>query len=530
MASLVSCLLWARFKEARNVPDHIARHLVSVFGFRYDNPLSRSLCLTGTSPVSALVSDTVLAAPNELAPTASRKVYLETLGCQMNLSDSELMLGMLMEKGFTPTDNPKQADLLIINTCQIRDHSEHKAYSYLGRWGVLKKQRPHIKIAMAGCVAQQAKDGVFQRMPHVDIVFGTQNLQDLPTLVARAFAGETHVSAVDKQKPRSTYDYMTDVTARRESDISAWVTVIEGCDYFCTYCVVPYTRGRQISRDPDSIVREVADLARFGFKEVTLLGQTVDSYGKDFTNPDSPHHTHAGTTLATLFERLSAIDGLERIRFMTSHPLDLSDAIIDAMATLPKVMPYIHIPMQAGDTEVLERMRRGYTAEQYYALTDKLHARIPGLALTGDYIVGFPGETEAQFQRTLDSVTRANIDTANTAAYSARAQTPAGIWEQRGEQVPDDVKADRLARLNAAIEAQSSRRNATYHNQVVEVLVEGKSKRNPNRLTGRTPTNKVVNFDAHLPEEALVGHIVPVRITQPLPFSLLGEMVDPLLH
>lgn len=451
---------------------------------------------------------------------APRHVFIETLGCQMNKSDSELMLGLLQKEGFEPVGNPKQADLLIINTCQIRGSAEDKAYSYLGVWGKYKKKHPHVKIAMAGCVAQQTKDEVFKRAPYVDIVFGTQNIQELPALVRKAFSGEDRVLAVDRQKPRSTFDYFNDVTPRRESDILAWVPIIEGCDYFCTYCVVPYTRGRQLSRPPESIIREVIELASFGFKEITLLGQTVDSYGKDLSD--------GRYGLAELLSELHEVEGLERIRFMTSHPLDLNDRIIEAVANLPKVMEYIHIPMQAGDDAILEQMKRGYTTAQYYALVDKLYDRIPNLAVTGDYIVGFPGETDEQFQRTVESVARSGIHSANTAAYSARKQTPAGIWEERGMAVPDEVKQERLQVLNAAIDVQAAACNRPYLGQVVEVLVEGRSKRNENRLMGRTRSNKVVNFDSLYSEDALVGTLVQVAIEETFPWSLLGSQVTTL--
>jgi tRNA-2-methylthio-N6-dimethylallyladenosine synthase len=457
--------------------------------------------------------------------TPTKKVYVETLGCQMNLNDSELMLGLLKQAGFEPEADKNKADLLILNTCQIRGAAEDRAYSHLGIWGKLKRKRPHIKIAMAGCVSQQAKDSVFKRMPYVDMVFGTQNLQDLPQLVKRAFEGERHVLAVDKQKPRSTYDYVTDVTPIRESDISAWVTIIEGCDYFCTYCVVPYTRGRQISRAPQSIIDEVKKLADAGFKEITLLGQTVDAYGKDFTGNDA----HYG--MAKLLEALHPIEGIERIRFMTSHPLDLSDDIIEAVATLPKVMEHIHIPMQSGDTDVLERMKRGYTADDYYRLVDKLYDRIPNVGVSGDYIVGFPGETEAQFEASITSVARSGLCRANTAKYSARQQTPAGIWEARGEEVAMAVKEDRLQRLNDAIEAQALRFNQThYANTVQQVLVEGLSKRNPNRLMGRTRHNTVVNFSSPLASLALeqqaVGQLLSIRIDEVNAWNLLGEAIS----
>jgi tRNA-2-methylthio-N6-dimethylallyladenosine synthase len=451
--------------------------------------------------------------------TTPRKVFLETLGCQMNFNDSEVMLGLLKKEGFEPVANKLEADLLIVNTCQIRGSAEDKAFSHLGTWGKLKAKNPQIKIAMAGCVAQQNKETIFQRAPYVDIVFGTQNIHELPELVRRAFDGDRRVLAVDRQKARNTYDYLTDVAPLRENDISAWVTIIEGCDYFCTYCVVPYTRGRQISRTPESIIREVFQLAAQGFKEITLLGQTVDSYGKDLTDRDYG--------LAELLYELHEIEGIERIRFMTSHPLDLTDRIIDAVASLPKVMEYIHIPMQAGDDDILARMRRGYTSQQYYDLVQKIYERIPNVAVSSDYIVGFPGETDEQFRRTVESVALSDIHYANTAAYSPRKQTPAAFWEKHGEEVPEAVKEARLQILIAAIREQSLKKNLEYAHQRVEVLVEGKSKRNPNRLTGRTRSNKVVNFETPFSEDDLVGKLIQVDIIEALPFSLLGEMVVP---
>ena len=451
--------------------------------------------------------------------TIPRKVYLETLGCQMNFNDSEVMLGLLQKEGFEPVENKLEADLLIVNTCQIRGSAEDKAYSHLGTWGKLKAKNPKIKIAMAGCVAQQTKEGIFKRAPYVDIVFGTQNIHELPELVRRAFEGDNRVLAVDRQKPRNTYDYLTDVAPRRENDISAWVTIIEGCDYFCTYCVVPYTRGRQISRTPESIIREVLQLAAQGFKEITLLGQTVDSYGKDFTD--------RSYGLAELLYELHEIEGIERIRFMTSHPLDLTDRIIDAVAELPKVMEYIHIPMQAGDDDILTRMRRGYSSQQYYDLVRKIYDRVPNAAVSSDYIVGFPGETDEQFRRTVESVALSDIHYANTAAYSPRKQTPAAFWEQHGEEVPEAVKEERRQILIAAIREQSLKKNQDYLHREVEVLVEGKSKRNPNRLTGRTRSNKVVNFETPLSEDVLVGQLIQVKIEEALPFSLIGQMVLP---
>ncbi len=451
-----------------------------------------------------------------------RKVYIETLGCQMNQNDSELMLGLLAPQGFVPVNNAKQADLVIINTCQIRSNAEDKAYSYLGVLNKLKRQKPNVKIVMAGCVVQQTKDEVFQRAPYVDILIGTQNIHELPLLVEQAFQkdDQKHFMAVDKQKNKSTYDYFDDIVPVRQSALSGWVTIIEGCDYFCTYCVVPYTRGRQISRAPQSILDEVKQLADKGYQEITLLGQTVDAYGKDFTD-----RTYG---LAHLLEDIhEQVPEIPRLRFMTSHPLDLSDDIIDCVAHLPRVMEYIHIPMQAGNDLILERMRRGYTREQYFELIDKIRDKVPGVAITGDFIVGFPGETEAQFQDTLDAVKRARFDSANTAAYSARKQTPAGIWETKGEGViSQKEKDDRLQRLNQEISEMAYEINKTYEGQIVEVLVEGKSKRKQfDRWRGRTRTNKTVNFDNFIdPSLDLTGQLISIKITQAHAWALQGEV------
>jgi len=450
-----------------------------------------------------------------------RKIYVETLGCQMNEADSELMLGLLAREGFAPTSDPESADLLILNTCQIREQATGKAFSQLGRWAKLKRKRPHMKIAMAGCTAQQAGDSVFKRAPYVDIVMGTQNIHDLPKLVRRAFDDERHVIAVDRQKEKSTFDYFDQVSipqVRQDNGVSAWVTIIEGCNYFCTYCVVPYTRGRQISRKPESILDEVQRLAEAGYKEVTLLGQTVDAYGHDFND--------RRYDLADLFEAVNAIDGIERIRFSTSHPLDLSDRIIQAVADLPKLMEHIHIPMQSGDNDVLHRMRRGHKADEYFTLTDKIHDRITDVSITGDYIVGFPGESNEQFMNSVYSVGRSGLYMANTAVYSARLQTPAAIWETRYEDqaVSDELKQERLQTLNEVVRKQAASQNLAYEGQTVEVLVEGPSRRNPQRLSGRMRNNRMVNFDTDQAPASLVGQLVNVNIVEANDFSLLGKL------
>lgn len=464
----------------------------------------------------------------------ARKVYVETLGCQMNENDSELMVGLLAPLGFSQTPDRKEADLAIINTCQIRANAEDKAYSYLGAWGKLKENRPGMRIAMAGCVAQQTQDDVFERMPFVDMVIGTQNIHDLPKLVRKAFPDlvdsideeplnldePLRLLATDRQKPKSTYEYFDNVVPERQNKVSAWVTIIEGCDYFCTYCVVPYTRGRQISRPVQSILDEVKQLADLGYQEITLLGQTVDAYGRDFTDK----HYSLANLLEDIHEQAPTIP---RIRFMTSHPLDLTDDIIDAIAALPRVMEYIHIPMQAGSNEILERMRRGYTREQYFDLVDKIRNKIPGVAITGDFIVGFPGETEAQFEESLDAIRRARFDLANTAAYSARKQTPAGIWEERGEGVITTAEKDRrLIRMNDVIAEVGLAQNLPYYGQTVEVLVEGKSHRKHiDKWRARTRTNKLVHFEYPDKSVDLTGKLVNVTIDKVGGFSMQAQPI-----
>ena len=462
-----------------------------------------------------------------------RKVFVETLGCQMNLNDSELMLGLLAKEGFIQTYIPAEADLIIVNTCQIRGNAEDKAYAQVSNFRHYKNKNPNVKIAMTGCVAQQAKDSATERSPYIDIVLGTQNIKDLPELVNKAFEKTLTTPkkpkttyAVDRQKDYNTYEYieqyMDEVAPVRQSSVTAWISIIEGCDYFCTYCVVPYTRGRQISRAPESIIKEAQKVAAAGYQEVTLLGQTVDAYGKDFEDRQY--------RLADLLHALhEAVPEIQRWRFMTSHPLDLDDAILDAIASLPRVMEYIHIPMQAGNNTVLERMRRGYTREDYFALIDKIRTKIPHCAITGDFIVGFPGETQAQFMDTVDAVHRVQFDMAITAVYSPRKQTPAAIWVGRGDEVllSEAEGKERLAFLNQTIETVGLAKNKLLVNTVEDVLIEGKSNRKKfDRWRGRTRSNKLVNIDASENNMDYTGKIVPVKITEAAGFSLKGHIIS----
>ncbi len=438
-----------------------------------------------------------------------KTVYIETLGCQMNKSDTERMFGMLSNIGYTATDNEKEADLLIINTCNIRQLSADKAYSQLGFWKTLKKNNPNIKICMCGCVAQQDKELVRKRAPYVDLVFGTLNIPALPELVKKIEEGEKIV-AIEKT-PISRDE--EDKTIIRAKSLNAWVPIIDGCDYFCTYCVVPYVRGRQRSRSWDLIIKEAQDAVKQGFKEITLLGQTVDSYGRDLDDTN--------ITLANLIKEISQIDGLLRLRFLTSYPTDISDELIETVASIDKVCECFHIPMQSGSNEVLKNMKRRYTREEYLDICNKIHSKVDNVCITSDFIVGFPGETQEQFEETLTIIDEAQLDYSNTAAYSPRRQTPAATWKDRF--IPDEVKKERLRILNDKVKASSKLSNEKYIGKTLEVLVEEQKKENAaNIMTGRTRNNKVVHFEG---TADMIGTLINVKMTEALDWCLKGKIV-----
>ncbi len=439
--------------------------------------------------------------------TMSKNLYIETLGCQMNKSDSELIAGLLQDEGYQLTEEPKQADLLIINTCSIRAAAEDKAYSYLGVWGKMKRANPDIKICMCGCVAQQAKGDVFKRAPYVDLVFGTHNIHQLPELI-KSLDNEDRLCAVTTTpvEPLSQ-----DYTVKRQDGISAWLPIIEGCDYFCTYCIVPYTRGRQRSRKPEDILREAEDIAKHGFKEIILLGQTVDSYGNDCDDP--------GINLANLLKKIHKIDNILRIRFVTSYPTEITDELIETVRDLEKVCEYFHIPMQAGNNELLSRMKRRYTREEYIELVNKIRASMPNVSITSDFIAGFPGETEEQFEDTLSIINEIVFDHCNTAAYSPRKRTPAATWN---EQIPQEVKKQRLNRLNDKVKENVVKSNQRFLNSTVEVLVENKKEEgNTVILSGRTRENKIVHFES---EQDLIGCLVNINVKEASIWCLKGDL------
>ena len=459
----------------------------------------------------------------------TKKVYIETLGCQMNKSDAERMFGMLEHIGYTQTLEPKEADLLIINTCSIRQLSEDKAYSQIGVWGKWKQKRPDLKIVFAGCVAQQAGEKLFRRAPYVDLVLGTQRLYELPSLIKRIEEGERVVSTNEKPYEES------EIKINRAKSMNAWIPIMEGCNNFCTYCIVPYTRGRERSRKPDLILAEIKKALSEGFKEITLLGQNVDSYGKGVNETENGFESieskefgkdKSGNTinLSWLLRKIHAIEGNFRIRFVTNYPTDITEELIDTVIELDKVCEYFHIPMQSGDDYVLKKMNRRYDYQTYKKICDNIRSRIPDVTITSDFIAGFPGETEEQFQRTLEAMTELELDYSNTASYSPRERTVAAKWTDL--YIPEDVKTERLARLNEHNRKCCLKSNQKYIGRELEVLVETfeeKNKRGISVITGRTRNNKIV----HIPcAKNLVGEFVKAKIIGAKTWYLNGELVN----
>ena len=436
----------------------------------------------------------------------TKKVYIETLGCQMNKSDSEKILGILETQGYEETALKEEAQLLIMNTCSIRAASENKAFSHLGLWKKLKKINPDIKIAVCGCIAQQTKEKIFKRAPQVDLIFGTHNIEELPELIKQLSEKERVCSIL-----KTPYQTEETFYSRRQEGLSAWLPIIEGCDYFCTYCVVPYTRGRQRSRLPEDIIKEAKEIISQGYKEITLLGQTVDSYGNDLNNPE--------INLSNLLREINSLEGLLRIRFMTSHPADMTDELINTVKELDKVCEYFHLPMQSGNTEVLAKMKRPYTREDYLALVNKIKTQIPDVAITTDFIAGFPGETEEQFNDTLTIIDEIVFDQCITAAYSQRKQTPAAVWK---EQLSAEEKKRRLLVLNEKGKEATKKSNDKYLGRILEILPETyKEEKGEIILTGRTRNNKIVHFAG---SKELIATLVNVEITKASPWCLKGKI------
>jgi len=434
-----------------------------------------------------------------------KKIYIKTFGCQMNVADSEQMAQVLADD-FVPTDRMEEADLCLINTCAIRRKSEEKVRSLLGSLQVLKQRRPQMILGVGGCVAQQEGERLLAAAPHLDLVFGTHGIYRLPEMVRRAARGRR---VVDIELARE-FPYQP----RRRwapGSVKALVTIMQGCDNFCTFCVVPYVRGREFSRPPQEIVNEVADFLAAGGKEVTLLGQNVNSYGRGLPEP---------VTFPELLRRIDALPGLARLRFATSHPRDLSPELTAAFGELPSLCEHLHLPVQSGSDRILKAMNRGYTRKEYLQKVAKLRQTCPGISLSTDIIVGFPGETEEDFQETLDLAREAAFDQAFSFKYSPRPQTRAADLPDR---VPPEVQGERLARLQNLLNELTLKAHQCLLGKVAEVLVEGPSKRSPKELCGRLRTNQIVNFSG--PRE-LVGRLTTVCLTEAHPHSLKGVMAE----
>ncbi|OIQ08892.1 tRNA-2-methylthio-N(6)-dimethylallyladenosine synthase [Moorella thermoacetica] len=440
----------------------------------------------------------------------ARKTFkIITYGCQMNQRDSEMMADLLQDAGYEPVAREEEAGVIILDTCCVREKAENKVYGKLGQIEKLKSANPDLVIAVAGCMVQQpgVAEKIRQQAPYVDLLLGTGNLQELPQLIEEIKAMHRPRIVVGEQEG----PVVEDLPRRRARGAQAFVTITYGCNNFCTYCIVPYVRGRERSRRPENIIKEVKELVDQGVIEVTLLGQNVNSYGRDLKD---------GINFAGLLERVNAVEGLKRIRYVTSHPRDFTPELVTTISRLDKVCEHVHLPVQAGSNRILELMHRGYTREHYLELVADLRRHIPGISLTTDLIVGFPGETEADFEDTLDLVARVQFDNAFTFMYSPRRGTEAATMPG---QLPTAIKKERLKRLMELQNSISLAKNEALVGQEVEVLVEGPSKTDPDQLSGRTRTNKLVIFPG---DQSLTGRLVRVRLTRAQTWLLKGEMVD----
>lgn len=434
--------------------------------------------------------------------------FIETWGCQMNEEDSEKLSGMLISMGYNSCDNRNDADIIIFNTCCVRENAELKVHGNLGQLKGLKKQKQDLIIAVCGCMMQQKgiPEEISKKYPFVDIIFGTHNLHKFPEYLNRVLMNDERILEIES----GSDEIIEGMTIDRKSSLKAFVTIMYGCDNFCTYCVVPHVRGREKSRKSEDILNEIRELAKEGYKEITLLGQNVNSYGKGLEED---------INFPKLLRKVNEIEGIERIRYMTSHPKDFSDELIDAMKDCEKVCSQLHLPVQSGSNIVLKKMNRHYTKEEYLEKINKIKSLIPDLAITTDIIVGFPGETEEDFEETLDLVKKVRYDSAFMFLYSNRKYTHADMMPN---QIPDEVKHERFNRLVETVNSICAEINKEYKDKIVEVLVEGSSKNDENKLSGRTDNGKLVNF---IGDKDSVGKIVKVKITNPKSFSLEGEQI-----
>jgi tRNA-2-methylthio-N6-dimethylallyladenosine synthase len=438
-----------------------------------------------------------------------KKLYIKTFGCQMNEYDSDKMADVLRQfEGYEKTDTPEDAQVIIFNTCSIREKAQEKVFSDLGRVRDLKKQNPNLIIGVGGCVASQEGHTILKRAPYVDIVFGPQTLHRIPELINKKRSSGK--SQIDISFPE--IEKFDNLPPAKVDNVTAFVSIMEGCSKYCSYCVVPYTRGEEISRPFDDVINDIINLANQGVKEVNLLGQNVNAYrGLMFDGEIAD--------FALLLEHVHEIEGIERIRYTTSHPNEMSQRVIDCYAKLPKLVSHLHLPAQSGSDRVLSAMKRGYTSLEYKSIIRKVQAARPNVSFSSDFIIGFPGETEADFEKTMKLIEDVGYDTSFSFIFSPRPGTPAADIK---DDTPQSVKLERLHRLQKRIIEMAQ---AISHNMVgttQKVLVEGKSKRDPNELTGRTENFKVVNFVGN---ERLIHTLIDVKITECLPNSLRGEII-----
>ncbi len=437
------------------------------------------------------------------------KLFIKTHGCQMNEYDSSKMLDVLTDThDLTITDVESEADVILLNTCSIREKAQEKVFSQLGRWRKLKEKNPNLVIGVGGCVASQEGDNILKRAPYVDMVFGPQTLHRLPKMLNAVKSEEK--SQMDISFPEiEKFDNMPEP---RKEGASAFVSIMEGCSKYCTFCVVPYTRGEEVSRPLDGVLAEIMQLALQGVKEINLLGQNVNSYRGE---------THEGefVDLAHLIHYVAAIDGIERIRFTTSHPVEFTDALIEAYRDVPKLANYLHLPVQSGSDRVLSAMKRGHTAIEYKQKIRKLREVRPDISLSSDFIVGFPGETDKEFEATMKLIEDIRFDQSFSFIYSKRPGTPAANIE---DEIPLSVKKERLYRLQETINGFAAEISQEMIGTVQNVLIEGLSKKDDKQLAGRTENNRVVNFDGN---PRLIGQLVDVEITQAVRNSLKGKLI-----
>lgn len=496
-------------KPAQDKPlkEKTTEDFAKYFETTYQPPSLKSAKKRGKEDVSVHYDFDI---PEDLKGLGNGKKFLiRTYGCQMNEHDTEVMAGILTDMGYESTSDQKEADIILLNTCAIRENAENKVFGEIGHLKSLKREKPDLLLGVCGCMSQEESvvNRILQKHQFIDLIFGTHNIHRLPYLVKEALFGKEMVVEVWSKEG----DIVENLPRERKGNIKAWVNIMYGCDKFCTYCIVPYTRGKERSRRPEDIIQEVRQLAAQGYKEVTLLGQNVNAYGKDFDDM-----TYG---LGDLMNEIHKID-IPRVRFTTSHPRDFDDRLIEVLAQGGNLLDHIHLPVQSGSSEVLKIMARKYTRERYLELVDKIRSAMPNATMTTDIIVGFPNETEEQFQETLSLVEEVGFEGAYTFIYSPREGTPAAKMQ---DNVPMEVKKERLQRLNAVINHQSAQAMKKYENEIVHVLVEGESKNNPDVLAGHTDKNKLVNFRG---PKSIIGQIVPVRVTKAKTWSLDGEMVE----